>query len=142
MSLMPVNRGPPVGPGCVLVNHHNRIPVTRKDRQTMSTKTETQTWKRVEGSNGVFVKFTEEGDADEGTYLGKAPTGQKGNVAYSFRRDDNQVWKCWECFDLREKLAKVAEGQYVRITFTGLGSDGRTKLFDVDVRVSEDDELQ
>jgi hypothetical protein len=107
---------------------------------TKPTVTVTRQWKRIERSSpaGVFIKWNQVGDADEGKFLGKAPTGVKNNIAFSFERPDGSIWKCWESYDLREQFEHISPGTYCRIEYAGLGSDGKVKLFHVDVDGGDD----
>jgi hypothetical protein len=85
------------------------------------------------GSNNLIVKFEEVGQSDEGTLVGQEVTGRNNSLMYTFRRSDGCTWRTWGAFDLDDKLGRVKPGEFVRISYLGRDSEGRKKLFRVEV---------
>jgi len=100
--------------------------------------TQTMKWREIDDTDPV-TKWDDEGQCDEGVFLGGKPAGAKHNLLYEFRRTDGSKWKTWETYVLRAKLARVQAGDYVQIQYLGTDQKGKTKLFRV--RVQEEDEI-
>ena len=88
----------------------------------------TTTWIEVKDTDAI-VRWEQPGQSLEGTFLGGKPAGDKGNTLYQITDPDGQTHKCWETYVLRDKLAHVPVGNFVRIEYLGL--NGKTKKFTV-----------